>query len=1141
MDGWTTQVAMPSNGQYIAVFSANEYDLANTGISFFDISGKKLWQSQTRDISTMEISSDGQYIAANCNNVDICLFDHSGNKLWQHPIGNYIYCISISGDGQNIVFLSYRNLSLYDRSGSIKWYKAAEDFSYADISSDGKYIAACSNRNKSVYLFDSNGTKLWQYQVDGHADSVAISSDGKYVASGGLGRNVYLFDRNGNKLWQYETAGDIREVVISPDGRYVAARDLNNNIYLFDRNGNKLWRYETESRLQDIALSADGRYVSAVGLDNNVFLIGSNGTKLWQYNASDSTYAMTMSSDGQYVAFGCADKNLYILINPAYDANSTVIPSINKSPQPSIPAVDNNQSLTISPSWKYDTGDYVAILVMSTDGKHIASGSYTNNSIYFFDRNESLLWRSEVAGDVMAIAQSDDGRNIVAAGRKDLSLFDMAGNKKWQYTGNFGSATISKDGKYIAATNGSLLFFDLNGSIKWQYQSNNPISGTAISGDGQYIIAVDADGSLFSLDPDGKILWQNQSGGQIYYIAISEDGQYIAVSSNDKNVYLFDRNGNKIWQYLLGAYNSVAMSGDGQYIAIGSTDHYVYLFDRAGNKIWQYHMEEDVGANYVSISGDGQYIVAGSTDNNVYIFNRSGKILWQNQMGVKISNVVISNDGQYIAVGCGNNNVYLYVNQLISANSAVTPSSDLITDNIGGFESYYPFIILIIVIIIATSGGFAIVIGRGRPRINVILEVADVREGEEAFATVNVTTEGVSAPIKGIVRLSGSDINTFGDPGAHKIPLGKLATGVYSVTVVVSGKDNKGNEVRKNVEHRFTVKPAVPKVKLEALPLTCVEGEPARATVRAMNLSENTAFLDSLSLGKDASVELFFDVNTMTVGEHSKKVTINYRNVAGREFSGHAMIKYTVQPAEPVIEAHVDSIDIVGSTGIASTTLVNRSDHAAKLGNVTIGKGETHMLNFDLDASTPGSHEKVVKLQYTNRAGRPFEKELTIAYTVHGQEAPQQAVAPAVTTPVPDGSVLKDKLVFISYATKDKNIADAVCHSLEQQKIRCWIAPRDVLPGMVFEKAIIKSINDSDIFIIIYSSFSNQSPHVENEVREAWRTGIPIIPFRIEDVPMSEVLRYYISSKHWLDAMTPPLQQHIDDLTRTVQVLLAAQ
>ena len=35
--------------------------------------------------------------------------------------------------------------------------------------------------------------------------------------------------------------------------------------------------------------------------------------------------------------------------------------------------------------------------------------------------------------------------------------------------------------------------------------------------------------------------------------------------------------------------------------------------------------------------------------------------------------------------------------------------------------------------------------------------------------------------------------------------------------------------------------------------------------------------------------------------------------------------------------------------------------------------------------------------------------------------------------------------VFISYSSKDKHVADAVCVALEQHGIRCWLAPRDIV------------------------------------------------------------------------------------------------
>ena len=49
--------------------------------------------------------------------------------------------------------------------------------------------------------------------------------------------------------------------------------------------------------------------------------------------------------------------------------------------------------------------------------------------------------------------------------------------------------------------------------------------------------------------------------------------------------------------------------------------------------------------------------------------------------------------------------------------------------------------------------------------------------------------------------------------------------------------------------------------------------------------------------------------------------------------------------------------------------------------------------------------------------------------------------------------------VFISYSSKDKNVADAVCAVLERNGIRCWVAPRDVIPGIVWGTAIVGAIH----------------------------------------------------------------------------------
>lgn len=131
--------------------------------------------------------------------------------------------------------------------------------------------------------------------------------------------------------------------------------------------------------------------------------------------------------------------------------------------------------------------------------------------------------------------------------------------------------------------------------------------------------------------------------------------------------------------------------------------------------------------------------------------------------------------------------------------------------------------------------------------------------------------------------------------------------------------------------------------------------------------------------------------------------------------------------------------------------------------------------------------------------------------------------------------------VFIIYATEDKLTADAMVATLEEDRLRCWIAPRDVLPGASWAQAIIEAINQSRVIVLVFSSRSNDSPQVMNEVERAASKGIPIIPVRIEDVPLSPSLELFISSRHWLDALTPPLEQHLQHLAETVNMLLSRE
>jgi hypothetical protein len=131
--------------------------------------------------------------------------------------------------------------------------------------------------------------------------------------------------------------------------------------------------------------------------------------------------------------------------------------------------------------------------------------------------------------------------------------------------------------------------------------------------------------------------------------------------------------------------------------------------------------------------------------------------------------------------------------------------------------------------------------------------------------------------------------------------------------------------------------------------------------------------------------------------------------------------------------------------------------------------------------------------------------------------------------------------VFVSYSQLDKTVADAVVAGLEAEGIRCWVAPRDITPGASWGEAIVDAISDSKAMALVLSSNSDASRQVIREVERAVANGVVIVPFRIEEIDPTGAMAYFLGTEHWLDALTPPLERHIDRLGRAVAAVLSGE
>lgn len=125
--------------------------------------------------------------------------------------------------------------------------------------------------------------------------------------------------------------------------------------------------------------------------------------------------------------------------------------------------------------------------------------------------------------------------------------------------------------------------------------------------------------------------------------------------------------------------------------------------------------------------------------------------------------------------------------------------------------------------------------------------------------------------------------------------------------------------------------------------------------------------------------------------------------------------------------------------------------------------------------------------------------------------------------------------IFVSYASQDREVAFRIVGFLEEQGIACWVAPRDVPPGVEYAQAIISGIEQSRALVLILSDQSNESQFVRKEVERAVSKTKAVLPVRIREVTPSGSLEFFISSAQWVDAWKSPMEQHLLPLVAAIK------
>ena len=129
--------------------------------------------------------------------------------------------------------------------------------------------------------------------------------------------------------------------------------------------------------------------------------------------------------------------------------------------------------------------------------------------------------------------------------------------------------------------------------------------------------------------------------------------------------------------------------------------------------------------------------------------------------------------------------------------------------------------------------------------------------------------------------------------------------------------------------------------------------------------------------------------------------------------------------------------------------------------------------------------------------------------------------------------------VFISYSQQNKNVADAIVADFEQNGIRCWYAPRDLMPGKSWMESVQDAIKNCEIVIPVCTPDPDSSPRVSNELALAASEGRSIEPFRLSRNDISNNLLNAPAGVHWINAVTPSLSMRIIELREKIRPMIA--
>jgi hypothetical protein len=101
--------------------------------------------------------------------------------------------------------------------------------------------------------------------------------------------------------------------------------------------------------------------------------------------------------------------------------------------------------------------------------------------------------------------------------------------------------------------------------------------------------------------------------------------------------------------------------------------------------------------------------------------------------------------------------------------------------------------------------------------------------------------------------------------------------------------------------------------------------------------------------------------------------------------------------------------------------------------------------------------------------------------------------------------------IFVSYSRRDSGAVKLLVSALEKAGHEVWVDQSAIQGGTLWQEEIVKAVGSAEVFLLVVSSHSVESEHVERELALASLKGKRIVPLILNAMEVPDKMEYALA------------------------------